>query len=236
MKIPLSVYDTFGYLAAGFLLLAATEYAFDGNWLIERDWKPGSAVFFITVAYILGHILANIASYLLEHLLVREFLKSPEELLFAGQSEQQSRSWLQFLFPVYHKPFPEKTKARILEAAAREGFDEAGRALFLHAFAVVKQDKPTLERLNTFLNLYGFCRNICLALLVSVLILVVGAAYHGITAGWNASDTHKLLFAMTALVASLGMLYRYLKFFRHYTMEVLNSYPELVRQPSTAEE
>lgn len=225
MKIPLSVYDTFGYLASGFLILAATEYAFDGNWLIEREWKPGSTVLFITIAYVIGHILANIASYVLEHQFVRKFLKSPEELLFAAESD--SRTWREFFFPVFYKPLPMETKSRILEAAKKKGFDKPGRGLFLHAFAVVKKDKATLERLNTFLNLYGFCRNMCMALLVAVLLLIVGAINHSVTSSWASADTRKLLLAAVSLSASVGMLYRYVKFFRHYTVEVLITYPEM---------
>lgn len=36
----------------------------------------------------------------------------------------------------------------------------------------------------------------------------------------------KLSWATLAAVVSIGMLYRYLKFFRHYTMEVFQTYAE----------
>ena len=32
---------------------------------------------------------------------------------------------------------------------------------------------------------------------------------------------------LAAMIAAVGMFYRYLKFFKHYTMEVLVSYPEI---------
>jgi len=36
-----------------------------------------------------------------------------------------------------------------------------------------------------------------------------------------------LLWAIVAFVAAIGMFYRYLKFFRHYTVEVFTTYAEL---------
>jgi signal peptide peptidase SppA len=44
---------------------------------------------------------------------------------------------------------------------------------------------------------------------------------------WSDIDNYKLLWAGAALVGAVGMFYRYLKFFRLYTMEVFNSYAEL---------
>ena len=79
MNIPFSGYDFFGYLSNGFLIICALEYAFFGTSLAERDWKVGFAVFYLVIAYIVGHIVANVSSYLLEHKIVREWLKSPEE-------------------------------------------------------------------------------------------------------------------------------------------------------------
>lgn len=226
MSIPLSVYDTLGYLAAGFLILAAAELGYDGTWLVERDWKPGSTALYVTMAYVIGHIVANISSYLIEHRFLRGLLKSPEETLFADEKPSEKCGWREKLFPIFFKPLPKKTQDRILKAAEPEGLNEPGRALFLHAFAVVKSDKVTMDRLNTFLNLYGFCRNMCLAMLIAPVILVTGAARHVVMVGWTDADCAKLLFALVSIAGAVGMLYRYLKFFRHYTIEVLNSYPE----------
>jgi hypothetical protein len=57
---------------------------------------------------------------------------------------------------------------------------EGGEALFLHALGRVKADKEAMVRLNTFLNLYGFCRNICFTCLVAASILAVGYWHKGI--------------------------------------------------------
>src|SRR5262249_18134110 len=148
-----------------------------------------------------GHIVANISSYFLEHRLLRGVLDSPEELLFVDEpavaprprlrerlaSPQWWLSWLKIwswggwffprglrraLFPIYFKPFPGQTSERVLKKSATEGFDKPGRALFFHCHAIVKRDKTTYDRLTSFLNLYGFCRNITMAALIAAVVLV----------------------------------------------------------------
>lgn len=230
MNLPLSVYDILGYLASGFLILAAAEFGFDGNWLVDREWKPGSIALFVTMAYIIGHILANLASELLEHRFGRGVLGPCEELLF-GIEPQGKRSIWKIVFPGFHKALPHETQDRILKASAKEGFDKPGRGLFLHAFAMVKQDKPTLERMNTFLNIYGFCRNIAFALLIAVAVIAVSGLWYAVN-GITTPDWKKVGMAVLCLLGSWGMIYRYLKFYRHYTQEVLITYPELKKEKS----
>ena len=81
--------------------------------------------------------------------------------------------------------------------------------VFLHAFATVKRDTQTLGRLNGFLAQYGFARNLTLSLVLCAVV------------EWWAGNR---LFAAAASIAAIGMFYRYLKFFRQYTVEVLTSY------------
>lgn len=228
MNLPLTGYDIFGYLASGFMVLAAVEYGFDGNWLVERDWKPGGIALYVTMAYVIGHILANLSSELIGNRLGRGVLGPSEELLFKPEKKSgEKRSFWEWLFPGFHQPLPAKTQDRILKAAEPEGLNEPGRALYLHAFAVVKQDKTTLDRLNTFLNLYGFCRNLSFALLVAVAVIALSGAWHALVLGFTYPDWKKVGIGCLCVSGSIGMLYRYLKFYRHYTHEVLVSYPEL---------
>jgi hypothetical protein len=235
MNIPFSPYDFFGYLANGFLIICAFEYAFFGTALAERDWKVGPAVFFAVLAYIIGHIVANLSSYFLEHKLVRGTLKSPEETLFTKAKQKGERRTLaERLFPIFCQPFPPETQKRVLALAEKNGFDKPGRGLFLHAHSVVKQDKVTLERLTTFLNQYGFCRNVSMGLIIAAIILIAGALKDW--GQWSEIDTHRLWWAGAALLGAVGMFYRYLKFFRHYTMEVFNSYAELKQEKPKAEQ
>ncbi len=224
MNLPLSVYDFFAYLASGFLLLAAAEFGFDGNWLTEREWKPGGIALYVTMAYVIGHIVASIASHLLEHNFSRKCLGPSEELLLGKKPEAH---WLwQWVFWSFFKPLNGKTQERIMKAAEPEGLTKVDRALYDHAFEVAKQDKTTLERMNTFLNLYGFCRNISFTLFLAAIVIGVSGAVHALFYDLNKPDWKKVTIAALCVFGAVGMFYRYLKFYRVYTVEVLRGYPE----------
>ncbi|MES4785764.1 MAG: hypothetical protein C4294_08055 [Nitrospiraceae bacterium] len=131
-KIPFSVYDFFGYLASGFLMIIAMDYSFaSGNHLLRGEIGLILGIFWIIVAYILGHIISNISSYLVEKKLVRHVLHSPEEKLF---EEFDTRFW-RHLFPGYFEPLPKETKERVLlKAKAKAGIGVPGRGLFFPVF------------------------------------------------------------------------------------------------------
>jgi hypothetical protein len=223
-KIPFSIYDFFGYLGCGFLLLAAIDFAFNGGSLLKEkaDGFTVMVLFWIVLVYILGHLIANLASSILENRLLRKSLGSPEELLF---HQHRGRKGWGKVFPGYFTPLPKETAERVL-AKAKELADitSPGRALFFHCHSIVKREPVTMERLNNFLNAYGFCRNVSLTALLSAAILLVPVA----VARWHHSmlPIHNLAWTLAALVAAVGMLYRYLKFFRLYTVEVFISYAE----------
>jgi hypothetical protein len=93
------------------------------------------------------------------------------------------------------------------------------RAVFLAAFGAVENLEATAARLNTFVTNYDFGRNGSLAsLLASVIILTFGVATHGLPALW---------WSVACFFAAVGLLYRYLKFYRQYTYEVLVTYAAL---------
>lgn len=210
-RIPFSVYDFFGYLASGFLLLATLDYAFDGGWVLNKDIGIVFGVFWVGVAYIAGHIIANVSSYLLEKKLVRRVLVSPEETLFQAK---KTTGWAR-IFPNFYEPFPEKLQQRILiKAKEKADIDEPGRALFLHCHSIVKRDEATQARLNSFLNLYGFSRNISMAATLAFIVFLADILFGTIR-------DNEWVWLLAAMVAAVGMLYRYLKFFKHYTRRFL---------------
>lgn len=267
MSFPFSPYDFFGYLAAGFIVIGSIEYSADKHWLIDQELKVTTAVFWIGAAYIIGHIIANISSYFVEHKMLRGVIGGPEELLFtdeprtADRHSQKNRiktigwwlgwinpvawwrwafpvGWRRAIFPIYCKPLPMETRARVLKRSSKEGFSKPGRALFYHCHALVKRDKTAFDRMTSFLNLYGFCRNICMAALIAAVILFWGASIDLRIVGWRiegAFNGAKLWWAGVALAVAIGMMYRYLKFFRHYTIEVFVTYAELA-EPKLAEQ
>ncbi len=222
-RIPFSVYDFFGYLAGGFLLLVTADYTFGGRGLLGEPPGLVMTAFWVVVAYVIGHVVSHIASALLEEGVLRRVLGSPEEHLFG---EKKFGGWARF-FPGNFKPFPKTTQERILQKARRHSVTAPGRGLFMHCHPLVKRDQATLERLNSFLNLYGFCRNLTMGFLLCIPLLLYGAFRDVDWSTLKGISTERLLWAAGALGASVGMFYRYLKFFRHYTIEVFMTYAEL---------
>jgi hypothetical protein len=73
-----------------------------------------------------------------------------------------------------------------------------------------------MAKLNSFLNKYGFARNLAFT------SLGVGAAL--LCKGTAASDVLMKKYGIIALAAGVLLFYRYLKFFRQYSYEMFNTY------------
>lgn len=212
-KIPFSLYDFFGILASGFVVVSAFDFAFCFDWLSATSVPPGIVLLAVLLAYVTGHAVAHISSVVIEHFFLRRVLGPPEEHMFA--QERPATRW-RFLFPGNYAPLPRETQERIKYKAKAAGLETTGGALFLHCHAIVKRDQASSERLNTFLYLYGFCRNLSMGLMISAAIVVIGVP----------SVEARLSLASLCLVGAYILFLRYLKFFRHYTQEVLVSYGE----------
>jgi hypothetical protein len=115
-RIPFGVYDFFGYLASGFLVLAALDLVFTGGSVLKSDMQLLTGLFWLVVAYVTGHIVANISSFLLERLLVQRLLGRPYQVLFEVPARKQ---WTR-VFAGYHEPLPQETRERVLKRLARE--------------------------------------------------------------------------------------------------------------------
>jgi hypothetical protein len=220
-KIPFSIYDFFGYLSSGFILLIAFDVVFvDGN-ILNQDVSLAFGIFLVVVAYIAGQITANISGYLIEEKFVRNILGEPPAILFSTDTKNNWKN----IFPGFYRPLPKTTQDRVLlRAKTQASINEPGPALFYHCFSKVKNNEITLNRLNTFLNLYGFCRNISMSLFIAFVALLSNFIYRRI-AGFSYNITF-MWWGLAAGVAAVGMLYRYLKFFRQYSLEVFTTYAE----------
>lgn len=215
-QLPFTVYDFFGYLASGAVVLAGCTAAFIGYQPFEGS--PGLLVGFILVItiYVIGHIVANLAGDLIERRLVRARLHPPTELLLGFQvaGKMEAR-----LLPGYSTPLPAGVKDQIKKLAQ----PRTGDALFFHCHAVMKSDTAVQVRLETFLNLYGFCRNMTLALLIVAPSLATGLILGTADTGPTVSPGWWLL---GSALGAIGMFYRYLKFYRQFAVELLTSYAE----------
>jgi hypothetical protein len=229
MTIRATTDAVLGYLVCGFLMLAACEAAYDGNWLFERDWQPEAIVIFGTIALCGGWFVSRVSRELLERQFVRGCLQAPEEILFA-ESLHGDRSWKRTLFPGYFRPLPDETRDWILETAERDGLNEPGAALFRHALSVVHQQPAMRRRIELSRQLSDICRSLCVGCVAVSVILITGIIWHGLYSSWGQSDLRKLGYCLLSLWEALGLLYRYLKYQRQYTLHVLTGYAEL-REP-----
>lgn len=221
-RIPFTAYDFFAYLSSGGVLVAAVDFLYGYQWLLEEGLSAPTVLLLLFLSYLAGHVVAGASSPLLEQIFVGRLLKRPSLVLL----RESSNGLLVRLFPGYYRPLPSSTRQRIAHQAASRGFTGEGEALFAHAYGIVTADPAAQARLDEFRNLYGFARNMALALLVVALLFVAGveATPRSQTTQW----------AAVAAFLGVAMLYRYLKFFRQYSYQLLLAYAEL-EHPSSGD-
>lgn len=206
-SIPFSVYDFFGYIASGLLLCFAADYVLPGDWIIEDTLPPSVIAFWTVAAYIVGQANAQLSGFLLEQQFTWRVLGKTIDNLMGGQQHD----WRATLFPTYFRPLPEDVKERIRDRALGVG-NLIGDSLFHHVRTIAKRDKETWANLNCFIERYGFCRNMSLALLISAILV---------------SCRGEWLLFIVAMFGAILMFYRFLKFYRQYTFEALTAYPDI---------
>lgn len=213
-KVPFTSYDFWAYLSAGFMVLAAIDYVVGAHLLYRDSWSVVQGVMAMVSAYTVGQMVASLASFLFEKVLVVKLLGAPRMVLFG-----RARAWrlVRWFIPGYFEVLPEATQKAILERAVPSGINVPGEALYWCAFAYARATPAVMSRLSDFLNLYGFARNVSLAAFLDAAVLYWHYRWH------NGTDT-ALHISQGALVVGLGMLLRYLKFFRQYALEVFTSY------------
>jgi hypothetical protein len=219
-KLPFTVYDFFGYLASGFVVLVGIAAAFIGYEPLQHDPKIVVSLLLVITAYIVGHIVGNVAGDLIERRVVRNLLGMPTGILVGSRSPSRVA---ERLFPGYSTALPTELQQRIAERADGEGVRDRGEALFFHCHASMKSNAAVWVRLDTFLNLYGFCRNMAMALVLAAAALGVGVVLGSAETG---PDVDPGWWIGAAAVGALGLFYRYLKFLRQFAVELLTSYAE----------
>jgi hypothetical protein len=80
--------------------------------------------------------------------------------------------------------------------------------------------------MDSFLKLYGFCRNMAFVALCGFGLLTTLALLEWHRGGDLSLINTRLQWALVAFLLGLGMLHRYLKFHRLYSIEVFVAYAE----------
>jgi len=215
-KIPFNPYDFFGYLASGFVLAVGMDAVFGFPKILGREPGVIESIALLIAVYVGGQLVATAAKALLEDGFVEKILKRPSVNLFLEQKPRIRG----LMFPGFYAPLPSETRKRILNKAKTVGINTTGEDLFLHVRfePATLENAKLMERLSSFLNLYGFNRNLSfVAMLVGVGLLVAARYLPG-------QDAATWKYGLSLVVAGILLLYRYLKFFRQYSYELFNTY------------
>ncbi|MFQ5695240.1 MAG: hypothetical protein ACE5HB_04555 [Terriglobia bacterium] len=213
-RLPFDPYDFFGYLASGLLAVVGMDLTLGFPRVLGQDLKVVDSAVLLLGIYVTGQIIATPAKALLEDGLVEKVLCRPSINLF-----RERRPWIRgLLFPGFYKPFPEHTRRKVLSRAKSEDVRDTGEALFLHVrySPQILRNEKLMAKLDTFINKYGFTRNLAFTSLAVGIALAVKTGF--------APNPELTRYAATALVAGVFLLYRYLKFFRQYSYEMFNNY------------
>jgi len=215
-KVPFDVYDFFGYLASGLLILLSMEMVLGFPHVLGQDLTVVDTAALILGAYVAGQCVAAPARLVLEDGLVDKVLKRPSVNLFRNKRPLVRR----VLAPGYYQQLPEDRRKKVGDRAKDEGVQGTGEELFLHVrYSDEIRGNPTaMGRLDNFLAKYGFARNL------GFTALLVGTAMLADSLLTDGPNPELSQYGVTALVAGLFLVNRYLKFFRQYSYEMFNTY------------
>lgn len=218
-RFPFDPYDFFGYLASGLLIVAGMDIVLGFPRVFGQDLKVIDTALLVLAVYIAGQLVATPAKAVLEDGIVDKVLGRPSVNLL-----RQTKSALRFVFPGFFTTLPEPIRERILAKAEKEGIRGTGEALFLHVrfHPQILSNEKLMAKLTSFLNKYGFARNLAFT---SVVVGVALLVKYRVSLG-NV-DPQLARYGWTALVAGVLLFYRYLKFFRQYSYEMFNTYAGL---------
>jgi len=217
-KLPFSVYDFFAYLSSGAVIVAAGDYVFQLGLLRQREIPPVLGIELIVIAYVLGHVVAHFSSWILEQVAVGRLFGRPLAILLGAKPRLRGFRWI---FPNYFRPLPKATQEQVVVQARSRGCGSSGEAFFLHAYAALTGgNEKAQRRLDDFRNQYGFARNMSFAFVISALAIAVGHCMN---------PALELRWSACAGVMAVALFYRYLKFLRQYSYELLLRYAELAK-------
>jgi len=220
---PFTDYDFYGYLACGLVVLFAFDYfQTGGQYLIHDHWSFIQGALIVSLAYVVGQIVAMPSSIILEHGFARGLLRPPAAVLMSNKPTMLEGFISRFLVGPYYSPFPEGTRTKILVNAETDTGLQHHQLLanteeiFTPAYNAARKIEDSRKRMDDFRNQYGFNRNMCFSGLIATALLFIRA--------WEGADKNAWGLAVMALILSLGMLIRFLKFYTCFAREVLRSY------------
>lgn len=211
-NLPFDPYDFFGYLASGFLILITMELVLGFPLVLGQDFKVVDTFALLLAAYVAGQLVATPAKGLLEYGLVEKLLQRPSVNLLRDAPPK----FLGMIFRDYYKPLPPRTRTALRQRVGDDDLTDEALFLAIRFAPEIRSDSVLAGRLSTFLNKYGFARNLAFTSLASAAAFIAKELL---------DDQADLIgYAGVALSVSVLLTYRYLKFFRQYSYELFNTY------------
>lgn len=217
-ELPFDPYDFFGYIASGLVLVALAQVVFGFPRVIGAELKPFDIAITVLAVYMAGQIAAGPAKFVLEDILVHKVLGSPAANLLSSRAPRFRR----LLFPGFYRPLPYVVRTKIqrkLEAMSPVPHDPEGVFLTVRYCPAVLENENLISRIDKFRDLYGFNRNISFSLMFASAFLFIF--------GHVQQKPALINFGTAASAAGVLLLYRFLKFYRQYSYELLNCYASL---------
>jgi hypothetical protein len=196
-----SDYDIFAYVVAGLALMIGADLVLGWDTIVRRDGSltVGEGAVRVLGAYVLGMLVAGLSSRVLQRWLEHRVVGQPFGSLMRAADSAGWRS----VFSSYHHPLSATVRARVKERLEKLQSWSAGditkletfpkgllaggdwlamsERLFSAAHPSALRDSAAADRMETFLKLYGFCRNLAFVLLVCAVGFAV-QCYRGIEA------------------------------------------------------
>lgn len=219
---PFTDYDFYAYITSGVIVIAGVDYAFFGSILVNRsEWTIVQGVFWTMISYLIGHLTAGLSSFALEQTLMKKVFRAPELIILGLSQPRWFERIFKSLFASEYSAFPPAICDEILDRfSTKLNCDRASltdaETMFQTAFSVARYEPTSEARLNQFMNLYGLCRNVAFATLLVAVILMIKKILIPV-----AMDNILLI---AALIMSVGMFGRFLKFYAAYTRETLRTF------------
>ena len=220
---PFTDYEFYAYLTAGLVVLFSLDYGINqGAIMLRENWPFIQIVFAIAMAYVAGHIVAGLASVVMERWVVHRLLRSPVAVMLGLGKPRFGENIVRRLFiGRYYEPQSETFRTIVLKCVGEKLGIEPEKIsdpeeVFQVAFPVARAIPDTAARLDEFRRMYGFARNVAFAGVMAAAAI----AYRAKSAG---EDT-LYFWAGLIVLLSLWMFGRYLKFYAAFGAEVLRTY------------
>lgn len=246
---PFNLYDFFGYLLPGFFLVALYVVEFDLVLLLSyvekynpcprdlehaelelrlayikgfltnfsEEYKLIPFTCFILFCYLLGHIIAAFSSMFIERQFVKKLLGLPADNLFRDDHFVRIR----FFFGNYRRPFRQNFQVEFARAAVRAfGYRVGPEDYYWLCYVYIHRQAPELfARLQHFVNLYSFMRNVCATFIFYFLLRLPFLVF-------LPPEKKGLTFLIHAVFAGVAFMlfWSYLKFFKRQAVDLFYSF------------